>query len=158
RSRLVIKTVVSAGGRRAWLAETPEQARAVLLREAPNEPALVQAYEPAIVDSGEYSAIFLAGELSHAVLKLPQRGEFRVQEHFGGRTEAVQGARWMAEYGRRVLDELPEVPGYARVDFVVDAAGEPKLMELELIEPDLFLRYAPESYSRLADLLLRSRT
>jgi hypothetical protein len=63
--------------------------------------------------------------------------------------------RWSQTHGAERGTGGVHFSGLARVDFLVDRAGEPKFMELELIEPDLFLRYSPQSLKRLAELLLK---
>ncbi|GAA5178646.1 hypothetical protein GCM10023322_06300 [Rugosimonospora acidiphila] len=152
--RIVVKPTISAGGRRAWLCDSPELAYQTIQRQAPAEAVLAQVYEADIETLGEFSAVYLGGELSHVVRKTPAAGDFRVQGHFGGRTEPVAATDWIARYCAAVLAAAPSAPAYARVDFLVDRAGDPKLMELELVEPDLFLRYCPRSYQRLTQLLL----
>jgi glutathione synthase/RimK-type ligase-like ATP-grasp enzyme len=113
--------------------------------------ALVQPFEPAILD-GETSLIYFGGELSHAVRKIPAGGDYRVQVFHGG----VVKPHVPTEAERQVADAaLAAVAGelaYARVD-LVEAARGPVLMELELIEPQLFLDEPGDSADRFADHL-----
>lgn len=117
--------------------------------------SLLQAFVPEIA-GGEVSLVFVAGAFSHAVLKRPAPGEFRVQNDHGGTVEPlVPGADLLAFAGRAVAAAgRPWL--YARVD-VVDTARGPLLMELEMLEPDLFFTEGPEGAERLAGALL-SRT
>ena len=116
--------------------------------------ALVQPFQPE-VSSGERSLIHLGGVFSHAVRKTPAEGEYRVQEQYGGinRPHAPSGAELAA-----AAAALATVPGgsdvltYARVD-LVGSESEPLIMELELIEPELFLPTADGSAERLAKAL-----
>ncbi|HEY7637610.1 MAG TPA: hypothetical protein VH763_18845 [Gemmatimonadales bacterium] len=117
---------------------------------------LVQAFVPEIVQ-GEASLIFIDGEFSHAVLKRPSPGEFRVQHDFGGRVEGLTPAPPLRELAERVLHSMSYSWLYARVDLVQTAAG-PVLMELELIEPDLFFTHAPAAADRLAEALIGRTT
>lgn len=87
------------------------------------------------------------------ILKLPREGEFRVQSQFGGSEQLVEATQAMHTFGQQVLDALPQPATYARSDFFADEQGQLQLMEVELIEPDLFLRYNLTSYQRLAELL-----
>jgi glutathione synthase/RimK-type ligase-like ATP-grasp enzyme len=153
--RIVVKPVIGAGGRRTWLCSSLDEAVSVARAELRDEPVLIQEYEQVVESEGEYSAIYLDGVLSHLVLKVPRPGEFRVQNHYGGRTYPVAAEPWMDSYGRRVLAALPNEPIYGRIDFVIDESGDPKLMEIEVVEPDLFLRYHPESYRHFARTMLR---
>ena len=105
------------------------------------------------IGAGEGSLIFIDGEFSHAVLKRPAAGEFRVQYDFGGRIESLAPAVSLRAFAERVLAVVPYAWVYARVD-VVETGRGPTLMELELIEPDLFLARAPAAADRLADALV----
>jgi len=111
---------------------------------------LAQCFMDNVVNEGEYSLFYFNGEYSHAILKTPKPGDFRVQEEHGGLITAFQPGNALQEAGRKVLDVLPEVPLYARTDFVLDEGGEYCLMEIELIEPALYFRMDPQSPSRFA--------
>ena len=111
--------------------------------DAQGQRRLVQPLMPGILTEGEYSLFFFAGRFSHAIVKRPASGDFRVQEQFGGREmpwDASEAARRLAT---AALAAAPAPPVYARVDMVGDAAGKLHIMELELIEPSLFLHHAP---------------
>ncbi len=110
--------------------------------DALGQRRLVQPLMPGILADGEYSLFFFGGAFSHAIVKRPASGDFRVQEQFGGREtgwEASEAARLLAA---AALAAAPAPPVYARVDMVGDAAGVLHIMELELIEPSLFLHHA----------------
>lgn len=112
--------------------------------DALGQRRLVQPLMPGILTDGEFSLFFFAGQFSHAVVKRPAAGDFRVQEQFGGR-EAGWGASDAARaLASAALAAAPAPPIYARVDMVGDAAGTLHVMELELIEPSLFLHHAPD--------------
>jgi glutathione synthase/RimK-type ligase-like ATP-grasp enzyme len=112
---------------------------------------LVQAFVPEIESRGEISLVYLGHDFSHAVRKRPARGDFRVQTDFGGSWEAVIPAGTLRAFGEAVLATASHPWLYARVDLVETDRG-PVLMELELIEPDLFLD--PAASRRLATALL----
>jgi glutathione synthase/RimK-type ligase-like ATP-grasp enzyme len=112
--------------------------------------AIVQPFLPTIEDDGEWSLIFVGGEFSHSVRKYAQAGDYRVQEEFGGLTEAEQAPSSIIEQVQRAVNFLEKTPLYARVDGVV-IDDEFKLMELELIEPELFFRYSSTAVSKFAD-------
>ena len=113
--------------------------------------SLLQAFMPEIRSRGEISLVFLSGAFSHAVLKQPGSGDFRVQTDFGGTLTAVKPADSLVAFGEAALAAAPHPWVYARVD-VVEADAGPVLMELELIEPDLFL--TPAAAARLAEGLI----
>ena len=111
---------------------------------------LVQPWLENITRAGEYSLIFFSGRFSHAVSKVPRPGEFRVQPEWGGiisRCEPPPGAHDLAV---AALAQAPALTTYARVDLVVGNDGELQVIELELIEPALFLDHAPEAAAAFA--------
>lgn len=117
-------------------------------------PMMVQPWVAGILSEGEYSLILFDGELSHAVSKVPRSGEFRVQPEYGGIIQRCDPPTGSAELARAALAAAPAPSSYARVDIVVGAAGELQIMELELIEPALFLDHAPEAGAAFARAIL----
>jgi len=101
-------------------------------------PAIVQKFMPEIQTQGESSFIFFHGEFSHAVCKIPASGDFRVQTQFGGSVREAFPSRSLIDAATEVLGEVEYQNLYARVDGV-EREGKFVLMELELIEPILFL-------------------
>ena len=99
---------------------------------------MVQQFVPEILEQGEWSLVFLCGEFSHAVVKSPAAGDFRVQWQFGGTSRAAEPGGQIIEAAKRIVDLLAEQPLYARIDGTQDESGF-VLMEVELIEPVLFL-------------------
>jgi glutathione synthase/RimK-type ligase-like ATP-grasp enzyme len=113
---------------------------------------LAQPFLSAITTEGEYSLFYFNGKLSHSILKLPKPADFRVQEEHGGIIRAVEPNDALREAGDAVMRIIDIVPLYARVDFVrANDDSSLWLMELELIEPSLYLRMdkgAPERFAR----------
>jgi len=101
-------------------------------------PAIVQQFIPEIVSCGEWSLVFLGGKYSHAVIKHPVAGDFRVQSEFGGRAARAEPRPDVVDEATRIVGSLPGRPLYARLDGI-DRRGTFVLMEVELIEPELFL-------------------
>lgn len=116
--------------------------------------ALIQPFVPSILTRGEVSLIFFGGEFSHAVQKLPASGEYRVQDHHGGSAHPYVPNRRKLSVASAALATSPARTIYARVD-LVDFENQPVVMELELIEPALFLASSP-SGTRLFIKTLRS--
>jgi glutathione synthase/RimK-type ligase-like ATP-grasp enzyme len=114
--------------------------------------AMVQPYLPAIETQGELSFVFIDGELSHALRKLPAKGDYRIQSLYGG-TESVHiPSAEEAAAATAILAALPfDAPLYARIDMLRGDDGL-LLMEAELIEPYLY----PEQGPRLGELLARA--
>jgi hypothetical protein len=136
--QLVAKPQVSST---AW--QTIRWSPGKSLDGGPEGPAMVQPYLPAIEQSGEVSLIFFGGRFSHAISKRPQPGDFRVQPEFDGIIAAYQPACDELAAAERILGAVEEDLLYARVDLARGLCGAPELIEVELIEPDLYLGYAP---------------
>lgn len=118
---------------------------------------MVQPFLPNIVTEGEYSLFYFGGEFSHAILKSPKTSDFRVQEEHGGIITAVTPSSDMLDTGRFVFDMITPTPLYARVDLVRDDSDNFALMELELIEPALYLRMdldAPKRFAAAFDRMM----
>jgi glutathione synthase/RimK-type ligase-like ATP-grasp enzyme len=157
-SELVVKPTVSGGGHRTWRAvpgtETNDDSR--LAEMVDDGAVMVQPLVNAVERDGEWSLVFFDGRYSHAVLKRPRSGDFRVQREHGGSFAPAEPTSAVIAAAERAIAAVPvagEAPLYARVDCCV-VEDELLLMELELLEPELFLRCAPEAAGRLADALL----
>jgi len=116
-------------------------------------PVIVQPFVEKTASDGEFSFVFFEGVFSHHVLKRAKPGDYRVQDDHGGTVEVPAVDDSLVRAARRVL-ELGDLLSlaYARVDGVV-SGDKLLLMELELIEPELFFRVDPDSPHRLAEIL-----
>jgi len=155
---LVVKPTVSGGAHRTWRsapgAEAVDDARLAELVEG--GAVMVQPLVEEIEREGEWSLVYFAGVFSHAVLKRPRSGDFRVQSEHGGTLEPVEPTASVIAAGQRAIAGIPFGDGpplYARVDGCIVNGGL-RLMELEVLEPELFLRCAPEAAGRLAEALI----
>jgi glutathione synthase/RimK-type ligase-like ATP-grasp enzyme len=148
--RVVIKPRISATAHRTKLIKTSHATEAQSLfddlRSGPG--VMVQKFMDTIVSEGEWSLIFFGGKFSHAVLKTPKSGDFRVQHDFGGKERMVEPPAFVLQAATNAMSSVGETL-YARVDGVVDGSDF-CLMELELIEPALFLRESPGAAEKLA--------
>ncbi|MFT3713177.1 MAG: hypothetical protein QM817_36445 [Archangium sp.] len=120
---------------------------------ATGEKWLVQPFIPSIAE-GERSFIFFGGVFSHAVKKIPKAGDWRVQHDYGGTSTSFTPERSAIEQATQLLALAAPGTAYARVD-AVDIGGKLHLMELEVVEPELFFRHEPKSVERFADQLTR---
>ncbi len=118
---------------------------------------LVQPFADEIVTSGEWSVVFFDGEYSHAVLKKPASGDFRVQEELGGHGEPCDPSPTIVEQARRVLFYAAGPLLYARVDGI-ERDGGFVLMELEINEPFLYISSSIGAARRFADAIVRTTT
>lgn len=105
-----------------------------------NRPFMVQKFIPNVVSEGEFSLFYFGENYSHTILKTPQPTDFRVQEEHGGIITAVAPSAKLLQTAEQVLSFVNPRPLYARIDFVRDEFDDFCLMELELIEPALYLR------------------
>jgi glutathione synthase/RimK-type ligase-like ATP-grasp enzyme len=148
--RLVIKPPISGGADGTYLLGASDP----LPAEALGKRMLIQPFLPAIGQEGELSLFYFANRYSHAISKHPANGDFRVQEQFGGVEQSIEApaeAKVLAEAALDATDALLRCGSltYARIDMVRDEAGQFRLMELELIEPSLFLMHAPDGGAML---------
>jgi glutathione synthase/RimK-type ligase-like ATP-grasp enzyme len=114
------------------------------LEGGPDGPAMVQPYLPSIEREGEISIFYFSGAYSHAVRKAPRPGDFRVQPEFGSQITAHDPAPDERATAETILAAMDEPLLYARVDLVRGLDGRPALIEIELIEPDLYLGHAAD--------------
>ncbi|MEY2704760.1 MAG: hypothetical protein RL407_822 [Bacteroidota bacterium] len=143
---LVFKPLVSGGANKTCKLKkegdsTLERQVASWLQE---EDFLVQAFIQEIEHVGEYSLIFFNEVFSHAVLKSPAASDFRVQHYYGGSIRAMEPREAMLSAAQALVDRFAKNTLYARVDGV-EINGVFHLMELELIEPYLFLGLADQA-------------
>jgi len=150
----IIKPVY--GGTARGLTRVRRDDDALLARAADalnGEAGLAQAFLPEIETAGETSFVFIDGAYSHAVLKRARPGDIRIQAEFGGTSALIEPPQWAAEKARAILSASPGAPLYARIDAVV-TEKRMILMEVELVEPELFFTYCPLAAERLAGALL----
>lgn len=153
--RAVIKPVVSATAQNTHLVapETLAHHAAEFERLLAARDMMVQPYLERVVTDGELSLIYLDRAYSHTLRKRPRPGDFRVQEEHGGSLERCEPDARTREVADAVLAATAGELTYARVDLIPGTGGAPLLVELELVEPELYLRYAPESVEHLAALV-----
>jgi glutathione synthase/RimK-type ligase-like ATP-grasp enzyme len=137
---IVVKPVISGGADGTYRLGEADRIPA----DVAGRRMLIQPLVASIATQGEYSLFYFAGEFSHAIVKRPAQGDFRVQEQFGGCEEPVAPPPAALTLARKALAAAPSLPLYARVDMVIGPDGAFLLMELELIEPSLFLEHAAD--------------
>jgi glutathione synthase/RimK-type ligase-like ATP-grasp enzyme len=151
---VVVKPAVSMSGweTHRFDAGARDEVVACVMRLFRHADVLVQAYRPEI-DDGEVSIVFFGGEPSHAIRKRPAAGEFRVQSEYGGTRELIEADPAWTASARRALALAPGEVLVARVDGVI-VDGRFVLMELEAIDPMVFLEWAPpEATTRFATVI-----
>ncbi len=137
-AELILKPSVSANSDNTF---RTNRLTAQISSEMNGRAYMVQPFLSSILTEGEYSLFFFGGEYSHAVVKRPASGDFRVQEEHGGIIRNYSAPKELLSAAENVLLALVETPLYARVDLVRGDSGF-ELMELELIEPSLYFQYS----------------
>lgn len=156
---IVVKPSVSGGARHTLRGRADDPGFAAdVAALPPDADYLLQPYVPEIAAHGEWSLVFFDGRYSHAVLKRPQDGDYRVQFMFGGTAAAAEPDAAILASAQRAIDALAALghpdTAYLRIDGVI-AGGRFLLMELEAIEPLLYFTQHPAAAARFADTLAR---
>lgn len=142
--RTVLFDAASAGAHEA-------EFRSIVLTER----AMVQPFFPEVQDPGEWALLFFDGQFSHALRKVPRRGDFRVQSDHGGTVHfEPEPPGSLIHQATKALEAVGHPLLYARVDGVV-RDGLLYIMELELVEPELFLRADPDAPMRFATAIAK---
>jgi glutathione synthase/RimK-type ligase-like ATP-grasp enzyme len=151
----VVKPAIAADSYGAWRTSlsSADMDQARLREQLRGGDILVQSYMPEVASGGEWSLVFFGLVYSHAALKRPQSGDFRVQERLGGRTLAAEPDPDLVNQARSIVAAVSQPLLYARVDGV-ERDGRFILMELEIIEPSLFLTFGKRAAERFAAAIL----
>ncbi|MGH8129916.1 MAG: ATP-grasp domain-containing protein [Steroidobacteraceae bacterium] len=148
----VIKPVMSGNAEGTWrLDRVTAQAMATEIEAYfAQRPLMIQPFERGIVDEGEFSMIYLNGLHSHSILKVPKHGDFRVQEEHGSDIRSVSPEPALRTAGDAAIAAIGHKLLYARAD-LVRSGDDFLVMELELVEPALYLRMDPGAPDCFAD-------
>ncbi|QNR83161.1 hypothetical protein H9N25_14440 [Pedobacter riviphilus] len=148
-NKLIVKPCVSGGAKNTFkvTAENVEEVNQKLDKLIQEEDFIVQPFLPEILDSGEWSFIFFNGVYSHSLIKQAKPGDFRVQPAHGGTVHPHKPNEELVATAQQYVTLFAKDCLYARVDGTI-VNGNFLLMELELIEPFLFLNTEPENYIR----------
>lgn len=150
--RIVIKPQVGTNSQDQFVLKRP--VTNVVMSEVQHiyreQPFFVQPFIANVQSEGEFSLFFLGREYSHATLRVPEPGDFRSQEEHGAQVRNITASAEQIEAAERLLSLVDPQPTYVRVDLVRDDGGNFLLMELELIEPSLYLRTDPGAAGRFA--------
>lgn len=148
-NKLIVKPCVSGGAKNTFKVTTDNvnevnQKLNLLIQD---EDFIIQPFLPEILESGEWSFIFFNGAYSHSLIKQAKPGDFRVQPAHGGSVHPQKPSEELIATAQQYVTLFAKDCLYARVDGTI-VNGEFLLMELELIEPFLFLNTEPENYER----------
>lgn len=147
---LVVKPLVGASGRDTFLLESANYQEDI--SNLNNQKVMIQPFMQDILKEGEISFIYFGNEFSHAVIKSATENEFRIQEEYGGSVKEYLPTQSELDDVQKILSGVKYEWCYARVDVVRDS-GKFYLMELELIEPELFFRFSKGGELKLIEAI-----
>lgn len=144
---LVVKPTIAGGGYLTYKygADELDERQAQFDALVQDRDMLVQGYIPSITKRGEASLMVFGGVFTHSILKRAKTGDFRVQDDFGGSVHPYEHTPDEVALAQKVMAQCSDVPAYGRVDIVWNEHDEPMVSELEIIEPELWVRNAPWS-------------
>ncbi len=149
----IIKPCISGAARHTYRVNRASVAtlEPVVRQLLTEESLILQPLQHSVMSHGEDTLMLFSGRFTHAVKKVPKQGDFRVQDDHGGTVYPHEPSAAQIEFAQQVLAACPSAPAYARVDLVRDNHGNLAVMELELIEPELWLRNHPPAATAFAD-------
>ena len=150
--KVVIKPTVGANAQDTFVLTEPVPAALLetLRSTFASRAFFVQPFIENIQSEGEFSLFFFDGEYSHAILKTPEKGDFRVQEEHGAAIKPVHPPEVLRTIATDLFAAIEPLPVYGRGDWVRGPDNDYLLMELELIEPSLYLRTDSGAPARFA--------
>ena len=150
--KVVIKPTVGANAADSFVLQAPIQGAVLAKLQVTfsGRAFFVQPFMQSILTEGEYSLFFFNGEYSHSIQKIPKAGDFRVQEEHGAEIKPTTPSAELLDTANQMFAAIEPVPTYGRGDWVRGDDGRYLLMELELIEPSLYLRTDSGAAARFA--------
>jgi len=150
---IVIKPAISASAFNTYkiINDEIEQKEQLFHELLQTHDMLVQPFFPTISELGEASLMVFGGKFTHAILKKAKAGDFRVQDDFGGTVHDYNPTQEEIKFAEKVFQSCTSLPIYGRVDIVWDSNKHIYLSELEIIEPELWIRNRPESANKIAE-------
>jgi glutathione synthase/RimK-type ligase-like ATP-grasp enzyme len=152
--KIVIKPAVSAGSHETEIFEVNMLTQEVLDNKTRTGDWLVQPFLEEIKDAGEISMLFFGGNFSHAIQKVPKSGDFRVQKQFGAQYLKFEPSTTLLSIAKNIVEIAGKESVYARIDGVMTQNGF-LLMEVEMIEPDLFFEHTLDGPNRFVEAVLK---
>ena len=153
----IIKPCISGAARHTYRLnrESAASLEPVVRQLLTDESLILQPLQQSVLRDGEDTLMLFNGCFTHAVRKLPKPGDFRVQDDHGGTAHPYEPSTAQIEFAQRAMAACQPTPAYGRVDLVQDNHGNLAVMELELIEPELWLRNHPSAATEFADAIAK---
>jgi|TARA_Y100000385_G_C13065356_1_gene626405 glutathione synthase/RimK-type ligase-like ATP-grasp enzyme len=151
-NHIVVKPTVSGAAKNTFQLKDQEieNFQTKWIRLTNEEDFIVQEFQKNIIKSGEIAVMLFGGKYSHAVLKKAKKGDFRVQDDFGGTVETITPSKEIIDLAEKAIKKLNPTPLYCRVDVILNNQNKAVIIELELIEPELWFRFKITAADKLA--------
>lgn len=152
-SDIVIKPAISGAAFETYkIMEADLENKESLFKKLVGErDMLVQPYQSTITELGEASLMVLNGKYTHAILKRAKPGDYRVQDDFGGTVHPYEPTAEEITFAEKVFAACNPTPAYGRADIIWDEQGRIYLSELEIVEPELWIRNYPPAAKDFAE-------
>lgn len=151
----ILKPCVSGAARHTYKlnAKQLNEHEAVFQQLIDEESFMLQPFQKNVVEKGEISLVVINGQFTHAVLKIAKPGDFRVQDDFGGTVQTYLPTEEEMAFAEKAVAACEPTPFLARVDLIRDNHGKLAIIEIELIEPELWFRLNPKAAEVLANAI-----
>jgi glutathione synthase/RimK-type ligase-like ATP-grasp enzyme len=155
-NELILKPVVSGAARHTYRFQAVDsgQHEDLFRRLIAEESMMIQEFQAKVPEKGEVAFMVFGGRFTHAIIKKAKKGDFRVQDDFGGTVHHYEAEESEISFAENVVARCGFNPVYARVDAIWDNSGQMAVSELELIEPELWFRFNPDAANRLAEAII----
>ncbi|EDV28339.1 uncharacterized protein TRIADDRAFT_53893 [Trichoplax adhaerens] len=152
---IVIKPAVSATAKNTFKIKRDEidEYNSVLTDLISQKELLAQPFMETYTTKGEMSFMVIDGKLTHSVLKVAKKGEFKIQDDYGGYVFPYTASDQERHFAENVVEKCRTKPAYARVDAIYDSQNQLFLTEIELLEPELFFRFDRRCADNLATVI-----
>ena len=150
--KMVMKPAISAGAYHTYkISDFNLNSHETLFQDLlKTHDLLVQEFQETIITHGEASLMVFNGKYTHAILKKAKEGDFRVQDDFGGTVHSYEPSPEEIEFAELTNSLCPESSAFGRVDIIWDSKGQCYLTEVEFLDPEIWLRNAPNTASEIA--------
>lgn len=154
--QFILKPAVSGAGRHTYKINFDEvlNYEKIFKELTHSECMIIQEYQQNITTKGEIALVFFGKNYSHSVLKMAKKGDFRVQDDFGGTIVDYIPNKTEIEFASAIISSINPTPAYARIDLIWDNNNELCLSELELIEPELWFRNNKNAANKLTQEII----
>ncbi|QNJ97164.1 ATP-grasp domain-containing protein [Constantimarinum furrinae] len=154
---IVIKPNIGGGAYLTYkiMADELAENEALFRKLVRERDMLVQEYQETITSMGESSLMVFNGTYTHAIVKRAKEGDYRVQDDYDGTVHHYDPSPDEISLAEKVFGCCEILPAYGRADFIWDAQGNPMLSELEIFEPELWIRNYPPAADNFAEGIVR---